>query len=238
MGANGISFETLVGAVPGVGPGTSAATSALAALAALPDETDDVLLVGALVGQHPDAPRLLWRRFAPMVFRMLRRTLGRDDEIEDLVQDVFLCVFQKAHTLRRPRALKAFIISVTVLTSRQELRRRWARRRLPATEDPPGVEAESITGRSDAREALLRFYRILDRLRPTDRAVFVLRFMEALPLEDVSAALDISLATTKRRLARGRSKIELLVARDPFLANYLAGFGAAPRRARAAEGEA
>ena len=50
----------------------------------------------------------------------------------------------------------------------------------------------------------------IDRLRPTDRAVFVLRFMEALALEEVAAALDISLATTKRRLARGWSKIELM----------------------------
>ena len=232
MGANGTSFETLVGAVPGVGPGTAAPASVSLVL---PDDADDVRLVAALVGGQANAPRLLWRRFAPMVFRMLRRTLGRDDEVEELAQDIFLCVFQKAHTLRRPRALKAFIISVTVLTSRQELRRRWARRRLPPAAAELGVEADSITGRSDAREALLRFYRILDRLRPTDRAVFVLRFMEALALEEVAAALDISLATTKRRLARGWSKIELLVARDPFLAQYVAGFGAAPRRAHAAE---
>jgi len=140
-----------------------------------------------------------------MVFRMLRRTLGRDDEVEDLAQDIFLCVFQKAHTLRRPRALKAFIISVTVLTSRQELRRRWARRRLPPAAAELGVEADSITGRSDAREALLRFYRILDRLRPTDRAVFVLRFMEALALEEV-AARSPDRRRARRRAARRRRR--------------------------------
>jgi RNA polymerase sigma-70 factor (ECF subfamily) len=215
--------------------GTPSETFAPPSRGPLPDDADDVLLVAALVDRHPDAPRVLWRRFAPMVFRMLRRTLGRDDEVEDLAQDIFLCVFQKAHTLRRPRALKAFVISVTVLTSRQELRRRWSRRRLPAAADLLGPEAETITGRSDAREALLRFYRILDRLRPTDRAAFVLRFMEALALEDVAAALDISLATTKRRIARGWSKIDLLVARDPFLAHYVSDFGAPPRGAPADE---
>jgi RNA polymerase sigma-70 factor (ECF subfamily) len=227
MSAAGTSFETFAGLSPAVGPGAGAPAGVPLSL---PDDIDDVLLVSALVNRHPDAARVLWKRFAPMVFRMLRRTLGRDDEIEDLAQEVFLCVFQKAHTLRRPRAFKAFIISVTVLTGRQEIRRRWVRRRLPETTDRLGPESETITGRSDAREALLRFYRILDRLRPTDRAAFVLRFIEALALEDVARALDISLATTKRRLARGWSKIELLVARDPFLAHYLSEFNAPPRR--------
>lgn len=196
-----------------------------------PDDDDDVQLVRALVDQHPEAARVLWRRFAPTVFRILRRTLGRDDEIEDLAQDVFLSVLQKAHTLRRPQSLKAFVVSVTTLTARLEVRRRSMRRRLSSATERPGPEAETIMGRSDAREALLRFYRILDRLRPTDRAAFVLRFMEALDLKEVAAALDVSLATAKRRLARAWSRIELLVARDPFLAHYRPGLSAPKRDA-------
>jgi RNA polymerase sigma-70 factor (ECF subfamily) len=195
------------------------------------DDADDVQLVRALVDRYPEAARLLWRRFAPMVFRMLRRTFGRDDEIEDLAQEVFLCVFRKAHALRRPQALRAFVISVTARAGKQELRRRMTRRRLSVTTQRSGPEAETIMGRSDAREALLRLYRILDRLRPTDRAAFVLRFMEALDLEDVASALNMSLATAKRRLARAWSKIELLVARDPFLAHYRSGLSAPVRGA-------
>src|SRR6476469_1542878 len=140
-------------------------------------EADDATLARALIARDPRAPRVLWQRFAPMVFRMLRRTLGSDHDLDDLAQEVFLCVFEKVRALREPKALKAFVISVTSLTIRHKMRRRWVRR-------------------------------------------FVRRFMEGLELTEVAAALKLSLATTKRRLARVWSRVLLLVERDPVLVHY------------------
>ena len=79
------------------------------------------------------------------------------------------------------------------------------------------AELEIVTPDTDAREALARFYKILDRVNATDRAAFVLRFMEGLELTEVAAALKLSLATTKRRLARVWARVLLLVERDPVL---------------------
>src|SRR5262245_66306444 len=56
---------------------------------------DDALLARALIERRAGAPAALWARFSPMVHRMLRRTLGPGADIEDVVQEVFLCVFQK-----------------------------------------------------------------------------------------------------------------------------------------------
>ncbi len=185
------------------------------------DESDDADLARALIARDPQAPRALWRRFAPMVFRMLRRALGPGHEVEDLAQEVFLCVFEKVTTLREPKALKAFVISVTVLTTRSELRRLWVRRwtRLSRKGDPTGKAVVHID--TDAREALSRFYGVLDRINAQDRTLFVLRFMEGLGLLEVAAASGLSLATTKRRLARVWSKVRLLVERDPILSEYI-----------------
>jgi RNA polymerase sigma-70 factor (ECF subfamily) len=183
-------------------------------------DADDATLARALIARDPQAPRVLWRRYAPMVFRMLRRALGPNHDLDDLAQEVFLCVFDKVPTLREPKALKAFVISVTMLTTRQELRRRWVRRwvRLSGTKD--AAELEVVTPDTDAREALQRFYAILDRVNAKDRSAFVLRFMEGLELTEVAAAMGLSLATTKRRLARVWGKVILLVERDPVLAQY------------------
>jgi RNA polymerase sigma-70 factor, ECF subfamily len=184
-------------------------------------DADDATLAQALIARDPLAPRFLWDRYAPMVYRMMRRSMGPDHELDDLVQDVFLCVFDKIRTLREPRALKAFVISVTVLTARHEFRRRWVRRwvRLAGKNGTP-AEVESFTPDTDAREALARFYRLLDRFSPRDRTAFVLRFMEGLELTEVAAALGLSLATTKRHLSRVWAKVALLVDRDPLLAQY------------------
>jgi RNA polymerase sigma-70 factor (ECF subfamily) len=184
-------------------------------------EAEDAALVHALVARERHAPRVLWRRFAPLVFRILRRTLGPGPDVEDLVQDIFLCVFDKVAGLREPTALRQFVLSITAITARGEIRRRWMRRwsRLASKEDACAEPVFDVD--LDSREALRRFYGVLDRLKADDRTLFVLRFMEGLCLRDVAAACGLSLATTKRRLVRARSRVRLLVERDPLLCDYM-----------------
>jgi RNA polymerase sigma-70 factor (ECF subfamily) len=184
-------------------------------------EVEDAALVRALIAGEPDAPRALWRRFAPLVFRILRRTLGPGQDIEDLVQEIFFCVFGKVSALREPAALRQFVLSIAAITARNEIRRRWLRRwsRLASKENVGKEPAFDVD--MDAREALRRFYGVLDRLSADHRTLFVLRFMEGLSLRDVAAASGMSLATAKRRLARARARVRLLVERDPILCDYI-----------------
>ena len=123
-------------------------------------------------------------------------------------------------TLREPRALKAFIISITALTARTALRRRYAQRWIHLSSVDDAREEVVVRSDTDAREALTRFYAVLDRVNAQDRTLFVLRFMEGLNLLEVAAASRLSLATTKRRLARVWSKLILLIERDPVLSQY------------------
>jgi len=185
------------------------------------DDSEDADLARALIARDPKAPRTLWRRYAPMVFRMLRRALGPGHDVEDLAQEVFLCVFEKVPTLREPKALKAFVISITVLTTRSELRRLWVRRWIRLSGKGDATAKAVVHLDTDSREALGRFYQVLDRINAQDRTLFVLRFMEGLGLLEVAAAAGMSLATTKRRLTRAWAKVILLVERDPLLSQYL-----------------
>jgi RNA polymerase sigma-70 factor (ECF subfamily) len=185
-------------------------------------DLEDADLVRSLIAGEGHAPRALWQRFAPTVFRILRRAFGPGQDAEDLAQEIFLCVFEKVSTLREPTALRKFIISITVNTARGEVRRRWVRRWGRVATMGDATEDAIIEVDTDSREALRRFYGVLDRLNPHDRTLFVLRFIEELPLMQLAEASGFSLATTKRRLARARSKVLLLVERDPVLCDYLA----------------
>jgi RNA polymerase sigma-70 factor, ECF subfamily len=190
---------------------------------AIPDEADDATLVQKLIDGHPYAARAIWQRFAPMVHRILKRSLGPDEDVEDLAQDVFICLFQKASTLREPKALKAFVIAITALTVRGELRRRWSRHWVRLQRPGPVPQKLAVYPDLESREALRRFYLILDRVNIQDRTAFVLRFMEGMALEDVAAALEVSVATAKRRLTRVWDRVVLLAERDTALVEYLSG---------------
>jgi RNA polymerase sigma-70 factor, ECF subfamily len=195
------------------------------------DAADDTTLIAALLAHDSRAPRVLWRRFAPLVFRTLRRVLGRNPEVEDLAQEVFLCVFRKAPELREHRALPAFIISTSSLAARQAIRRSRHRVRVRARAAQvvrqPSAELNRLSSKADAREALVRFQAILERLKATDRTAFVLRFVEGMSLPDVATELGVSLATIKRRLARVRARVALRVEQDALLSQYRVGEGPA-----------
>lgn len=180
---------------------------------------DDAKLVAAIQTGDRHAAALLWRRHAPMVARMLRRSLRDPAEVEDLAQDVFLIVFNKLRGLRTPTSLKAFIISVTIRTFLEHRRRRSLRQRVPVPEWQIS-DRELVAREAEARIALSRFLAVLDRLRPTDRTATMLRYVELRELNEIATALDLSIATVKRRIARGSAKVALLAERDPFLAQF------------------
>jgi RNA polymerase sigma-70 factor (ECF subfamily) len=186
-------------------------------------DLDDASIAKILLEADGRAPRLAWQRFAPMVHRMLKRAFGPAHEIDDLVQEVFLTLFKRVHTLREPQALKAFVISITAHTIRYELRRKTALRWLRFG-DPPDTAPASASD-LDAREAIVRLYRILDRQGSEDRTVFVLRYMEGLELVEVSQALGVSLATTKRRAGRSWRRVVASASRDAALAEYVGNLG-------------
>lgn len=182
---------------------------------------EDEELARALIAKAPGAAPVVWDRFTPFVRRILRRALGPAQNVEDLVQEVFLRLFLKVHELREPKALRGFIISITTMTVRSELRRRRAKSWLGFSPNPALLDLRVVHPDPAGRQALGRFYELLDRFNTRDRMAFVLRFVEGMSLLEVSAALDVSVSTTKRSLSRVRRRMLEHVQRDPLLAEYL-----------------
>jgi RNA polymerase sigma-70 factor (ECF subfamily) len=181
----------------------------------------DLELAHALIQGTPEAARVTWRRFAPLVRRILMRSLGPHRDVEDAVQDVFLCVFEKARTLRDPGALRAFVVSVTIRSLRYEIRRRRVRSWLRFEGDSETPDLRSVQVDTDSREALGRFYQMLDRINTRDRTAFVLHTIEGMDLPEVAAAMGLSIPTIRRCLARARDRLSLWAGRDPLLVEYV-----------------
>jgi RNA polymerase sigma-70 factor (ECF subfamily) len=185
------------------------------------------LLSGILDGD-PVAQGTLWDAYAPLVRGVLRRSLGPSADVDDTLQEVFLTFFRVAKNLRDPEALRPFLIGIAMRMARGELRKRRVRRWFFLSDD--GAVPEGATGDDgDAREAVRRLYAILDDLDTESRLAFVLRQIEGLELEEVASALGLSLATTKRRLAKVIPVVDARVRADVVLAPYAQ---AAPAEAR------
>jgi RNA polymerase sigma-70 factor (ECF subfamily) len=184
-------------------------------------ELDDTKLAEALIAGEPSAMRVAWERFAPVVRRMVKRKLGTRSDAEDIAQEVFTILFERVATLRDPSALKSFATSIASFRIQTELRRRRRDRALvehaPVYLDFPRVTYPN----AEARQALSRFGGVLQRLKPEERTIFLLRFVKGTSLIDIANASGLSLSTVKRRLGVVWRRVSLWVSRDPILAGYL-----------------
>src|SRR5687768_11745164 len=90
-----------------------------------PSYESDSELGTALIRGEPAAAHLVWKRYAPMVRRIIKRTLGPGYEVDDYAQDAFLRFFTMVPSLQEPKALRSFLVSVTTNVVRDALKYRW-----------------------------------------------------------------------------------------------------------------
>ena len=121
---------------------------------------DDAALVRtAQAGKH-DAILLVWDRYASLVRGVLRRSLGPQGDVEDLVQEVFIGFHRNVGNLRDPSALSGFLVSIASRLAISEIRKRKVRSFLRLTDDGELPERAAVS--DDGPEALGRLYALLD----------------------------------------------------------------------------
>jgi RNA polymerase sigma-70 factor, ECF subfamily len=151
----------------------------------------------------------LYRRYAPYVAAIAARILGRDPELDDLVQDAFLNALRGLDGLREPAAVKGWLAKITVRLATRRLRARNLRRALHLARDVADdetIHAPSAT--PDQRALIVKVYRVLDRLPAAERVAWVLRHVQGEPLQRIPELCECSLSTAQRRLARAQAAIE------------------------------
>jgi RNA polymerase sigma-70 factor (ECF subfamily) len=181
---------------------------------AVSESARDVELARALIEGHAGAAEIAWERYAPLVHRIVSRAIGPDVEVEDVTQEIFYRLFSRIRTLRKPEALRSFVISFAIRIVKWELRRRRARRWLTLSETGDVPDEQLMVMDAESRYSLRRLYTMLDRLSTRERLVLVLRHVEGMTLEEIAEAMELSLATVKRGLRRASLRVSQMVDSD------------------------
>lgn len=172
------------------------------AIRALPGPTDAALVIAARSGESW-AQEALYRRHARMVNGLAYRLLGRDEEVDDLVQEAFLAALRSLDRLENPQAFAGWLCSILVRTAHKTLRRRSLLTRLGMRRatpiDPDAVISHSVP--PEVRAELAAIYGVLDRMRPEVRVALVLHRVEGLSVPEVAERMGLSVSTVKRRLS-------------------------------------
>ena len=151
-------------------------------------------LVSAVVNGDRAAFDRMYRRFAPMVHGLLLARVPRD-EVDDLVQDVFLQAFERLPSLREPGAFGGWLATIARNRANDFHRRR------PETEP---INPEHLRGSST--EAVAEAAMVLDRIRSLPEAyreTLVLRLVEGLTGPEIAELTGLTPDSVRVNLHRG-----------------------------------
>jgi RNA polymerase sigma-70 factor, ECF subfamily len=163
--------------------------------------TDAALVVAARAGEAW-AQEALFRRYSRMVNGLAFRIMGRDGDVDDLVQDSFLEALRNLERLDNPQAFASWLGSIVVRTAGKRLRKRALLTRLGLRRATP-IDADTVLSRDappDVRAEVSRLYASLDDMHHEARTALVLHRVEGMSLPEAAAAMGISLSTIKRRI--------------------------------------
>ena len=151
----------------------------------------------------------------------LRSILGPDDDIPDLLQEVFIRALDRVDRIRDADRLASWLTTIAIFVGRAQIRLR-SRRRWLGFFSPERTRARQLEQpSSDARRALREVYAVLDGMPVDQRMAFVLRHVHGTTLVEAAEACETSLATIKRRLTRAEARFLAAVRERPGLAQWL-----------------
>ena len=172
-------------------------------------------LIARAVAGESAAFEVLMRRYNQLMFRTARAILRSDAEAEDAAQEGWLHAWRGLARFRAESRLSTWLVRIVSNEALGRLRRTSAqiipleiamlspdpKTQAALTEAPSrGPEQELL--RAEMRRMMEAH---IDLLPEVYRPVFMLRAVEEMSVEEVSAALDIPQATVRSRFFRARS---------------------------------
>jgi RNA polymerase sigma-70 factor (ECF subfamily) len=173
-------------------------------------------LAGLLQAVAQDRDRIafadLFAHFAPRLKAYLRRLNARDEQLDDLVQEIMIIVWKRA-TLYDPRKANVSTWIFTIARNKRIDAVRRERRPEIDPNDPAffhdDPKAPDMVVAEDRQATLIR--EAVEQLPPEQGQVLRLSFFEDKPHTHIADELDIPLGTVKSRLRLAMRRLRKLL---------------------------
>lgn len=182
------------------------------------EQADADLIAAVLKGDAASFEPLV-QKYSPRIFAMARRYARREDEIEDVVQEIWMKAYKRLDTFRGEAPFEHWLMRLSVRTCYDFLRSHQRNRESSFTEltdaenewlDRFVTAPEKTPHDADAAKQLIQ--RILEELSPDARMVINLLEIEDRSVKEIAALTGWSPTLVKVRAFRARAKMKRILA--------------------------
>lgn len=176
----------------------------------VPMTSDEELVARATAGDQ-DAFSQLVTRWERPIYALAYRTLGREEEARDVVQDAFLRAYRGLKGFKGEAKFSSWLYRITLNLCRDWMRKE---RRAPVAQVPEGTDPidladqqaapiESVEDLVARREMSAAVQRAMADLPEEQRTAIMLKEYHGLTFQEIAEMLDCPLSTVKTRLYQG-----------------------------------
>ena len=183
-------------------------------------EPSDAEIVAAVCGGDSERFSELVTRYQPRLFATARRYARREDEVQDIVQEIFLKAFSKLSSWRGEAPFEHWLMRLAVRTCYDALREHQKNREHSVsdlTEDETGwldqfaiAPADSNPGADAARTLVAK---VLEKLSPPARLIITLLEIEDRSVKEIAELTGWSVPLVKVRAFRARAEMKKILQR-------------------------
>ena len=146
-------------------------------------------------------------------YRIAWSILKNDSDAADATQEAFVSAWRTLPRLREVAAFDGWLNRIVANASYTVLRRRRRLREIqPALVlDDPDAEVETAPDHITESDVIVQrdtIGRAFDRMRPKERTILVLRYVDDRPIDEIARSLGIPTGTVKSRLHQARRAFE------------------------------
>lgn len=173
--------------------------------------SSDAALLRGVIERRPEALAALYDRHAPSLLALARRILSGSPDAEDVVQEVFVHVWNQAARYDPSRSsFSTWLVLITRSRAIDRLRnRKVVERTHEASQAAVPLEHASPEGAEAVlmRERRERVRREMENLPPEQRQVIEMAFYQGLTQSEIAAQADLPLGTVKTRTLLAMKKL-------------------------------
>lgn len=172
----------------------------------------DRLLIDRARTGDLDAFESIVRARMDIVYRLTSAILGNEADARDAAQETFVAAWRQLPRLREPEKFEAWLQRVAVNAARQVHRARSRRR----VREIPSSTVVALADRAagGARDDAAVLDAALATLPVDQRSILVLHHLDARPLAEIAAILEIPEGTAKSRLFAARRALAAAISAD------------------------
>lgn len=152
--------------------------------------------------------RVLYRLFSERVYNTALSYAQNAEDAEEITQDVFVRIFEKAHSFRGMSKASTWIYRITVNASLNHLQKH--RRHLKQQQElkvQKGIDFEHPGVLLEQKERSKWLFKAIESLSDDQKTVFILSYVEGLPQKEVAVIIERSLKAVESLLQRAKQNL-------------------------------